>query len=321
MALTFLAYAEFWPNTFPSGKEKTMYISRGETYSQVIDSLAEQGIIRDRVLFQLVSKLHGGVGRVMVGKYVIKSGTSNYGILSTIRNGHGAVLIPVTIREGLTLRRQARVLEKTLGIDSTRFVDYASDSSVAHALGIDAGTLEGFLMPETYSFPWQPDEHDVVRFMVETFHHFYRDSLSLQANELGYSMRQIVTMASIVEGESRLETERPIIAGVYYNRLKLGMRLEADPTIEYALEGGPRRLYYADLKLASEYNTYQHSGLPPGPINNPGRASILAALWPTHHQYLFFVANGHGGHAFSVTYEEHLRNARAAKRLRELAHR
>ena len=126
-------------------------------------------------------------------------------------------------------------------------------------------------------------------------------------------------MASIVEGESRIKDERPVIAGVYRNRLRKGMLLEADPTIQYILEEGPRRLLFSDLKMDSPYNTYQHKGLPPGPVNNPGMASILAALYPAEHNYYFFVANGTGGHWFSTTFEEHKRMVRMARHRRALS--
>jgi UPF0755 protein len=151
---------------------------------------------------------------------------------------------------------------------------------------------------------------------VSAFLAFYGDSLQTKTQAIGWSMHRVVTMASIVEGEAVLDEERPIVAGVYLNRLRLRMRLEADPTIQYVIPGGPRRLLYSDLRVESPYNTYRHYGLPPGPVNNPGRASILAVLNPVRHNYIFFVANGRGGHWFSSTYAEHLRNVRRYRRER-----
>jgi len=138
--------------------------------------------------------------------------------------------------------------------------------------------------------------------------------LQQQAKKMKMTIGQVLTMASIVEGETVLDRERPIIAGLYYNRLHRGMKLEADPTIQYIIPDGPRRLFYNDLRIDSPYNTYKKYGLPPGPINNPGRKSILAALYPARHNYLYFVADGLGGHRFARTYEEHLRNVRAYRR-------
>jgi UPF0755 protein len=318
-AVLFLLYAFYWPNTFTGAGEKAFYVHRGEAYTQLVDSLASQGVIRDRRLFALVAGLHGGATKLQVGKYLFRSGVTNDGVFQSLRTGKGAVMIAVTLREGLTLRHQARILARSLGIDSLKFLSVAGDTGLASGFGFGGATLEGFLMPDTYAFGWQPEERDVIRRMVEEFRRFYADSLERRASALGLTTRQVVTMASLVEGETHLSEERPVVAGVYYNRLRRGMRLEADPAIQYLLEGGPRRLSYADLGLDSPYNTYRHAGLPPGPVNSPGRASILAALYPAHHQFLFFVANGRGGHWFSTTYEEHLRNVRRARMLRKLA--
>jgi UPF0755 protein len=136
------------------------------------------------------------------------------------------------------------------------------------------------------------------------------DSLKLRAKELGYSVHEVLTLASIIEGETKKPEEMPVIAEVYYNRLKRGMKLEADPTIQYLIEGKWRRLLYKDLRKDNPYNTYMYYGLPPGPINNPGKTAILAALYPAEGDYLFFVADGNGGHKFARTYSEHLKNVR-----------
>lgn len=309
-----LLYVFYWPNTFEGVSEKAFYVSRGETFAQVVDSLTVQGVIRDRGLFAFVANLHGGDTRVQVGKYLFKSGISNNELFNSLRTGKLRVFIAVTLREGLTARRQARILHHALGIDSTKFLKYAADTSFARTLGLPPEPLEGTLFPDTYSFSWQPDEKDVVRHLVEAFKKFYTDTLKAREDELGLTMREVLTMASLVEGETRIDDERPLVAGVYYNRLKHHMRLQADPTVQYLLPDGPRRLYYADLATNSPYNTYLHGGLPPGPVNNPGRASIIAALYPAHHQFLFFVANGAGGHSFSKSYEEHERKVRMFRR-------
>jgi UPF0755 protein len=184
----------------------------------------------------------------------------------------------------------------------------------------DAQTLEGFLLPDTYNFYWQSDEKEIVEKMLAEFRGFFVDSLQIRTKQMRMSIRQMLTVASIIEGETSIDNERPIIAGLYYNRLRRGMRLEADPTIQYLIVDGPRRLRYSDLKIQSPYNTYENAGLPPGPINNPGRQSILAALYPAHHQYLYFVATGNGGHRFASSYEEHLRNVREYRRTRTGSH-
>jgi UPF0755 protein len=314
----FVLYAIYWPNAFQGAAEKAFYVSRGETFTQIVDSLEIQGVIRSRGLFTFVANLRGGIARLQVGKYIFPRGVSNAAVFQSLRTGRGVVMIPVTLREGLTARRQARILARALGIDSAKYLSLAGDTAFAHSLGFHEETLEGCLLPDTYAFGWQPDERDVIRRITEEFRRFYGDSLQLRASALGLSTREVLTVASLVEGETHLSDERPLVAGVYYNRLRRGMRLEADPTIQYIVEGGPRRLSYTDLGLNSPYNTYRHSGLPPGPVNNPGRASILAALSPARHQYLFFVANGRGGHWFSATYQDHLRFVRMARKLRRL---
>ena len=204
-------------------------------------------------------------------------------------------------------------------IDSLKLVQQFGDTSLLQVSNHGAFSLEGFLLPDTYEFYWQVDEKEIVRDMLAEFRKFFSDSLQQQARKMKMTIGQVLTMASIVEGETVLDRERPIIAGLYYNRLHRRMKLEADPTIQYIIPGGPRRLLYNDLKIDSPYNTYKNYGLPPGPINTPGRKSILAALYPTKHNYLYFVADGLGGHRFARTFDEHLRNVRAYRRAHALA--
>ena len=149
--------------------------------------------------------------------------------------------------------------------------------------------------------------------MVKEYHNCVTDSLHARAQELGFNIKEMITLASIIEGEALYNSERPVISGVYHNRLKKGMKLQADPTIQYIINDGPRRLLNKDLKIESPYNTYLNKGLPPGPINNPGKESILAALYPMKNDYLFFVARGDGYHEFSKTEQEHNKAKRKFK--------
>jgi UPF0755 protein len=317
-AMLWLGYVFFGPNDFEGASEKTFYVSRGQPFSAIVDSLDSQGIIRDKALFVFVAKMRGGISRLQVGKYLFRSGVSNSEIFLVMRSGRGGVPIQVTIPEGLTARGQAKLLVRAVGIDSAKYMRLVTDESFTRSLGVEARSLEGYLFPETYVFTWQQDEREVVKKFVDQFMRFYTDSLREREQVLGWTTEQVLTLASIVEGESRIKEERPIIAGVYRNRLRKGMLLEADPTIQYILEDGPRRLTYADLKMESPYNTYRHKGLPPGPVNNPGLASIIAALYPAEHNYYFFVANGAGGHWFSTTFDEHKRMVRMARHRRAL---
>ena len=303
-------------NEFAGQNDKTFLVSRGQTFASIVDSLEAQGIIRNRELFVFVAKTMGGTNRIQIGKYSFGSGISNMDLFYNLREGKYLTLISITIPEGYRARAQARIFARSIGIDSTRYVQLVHDQAFIHSLGIDARSLEGYLMPETYSFYWQQEETDVIKAMVEEFRRFYTDALKARADSLGWTTNQVLTFASIVEGEAVIPAERPIIAGVYHNRLRKGMKLEADPTIQYMFENGPRRVLYSDLKSDNPYNTYRIKGLPPGPVNNPGKASILAALYPARNKYLFFVADGQGGHRFATNYAEHLRYVQMYRRQR-----
>ncbi len=310
------AYAIFWaPNSFDG--DRFITVSKGETFRQVLDSLDNAGVIHSRLLVDLAGRLSDYTTRMQVGKYRFKSGMSNLELLRDIRYGITTELILVTIPEGLRPSRQAHILAKHLGIDSARFVKLITDSALTRDLGIGSSSLIGYLMPATYKLYWQCDEEEIVRDMLREFWHVYDTSLLRETRERGMTVDEILTMASIIEMETSIDSERAVIAGVYYNRLHKGMRLQADPTVQFIITDGPRALSRSDLAMESPYNTYRHEGLPPGPISSPGRASILAALNPLSHKYLFFVATGFGGHTFSKTFQQHLRAIRNYHRVRE----
>ena len=312
----FFVWAFYGPNTFTAPAQRAFFVSKGEKFSAIVDSLEAQGVVRNRTLFLLVSRVVGGTERVQVGKYVFHSGVSNTDIFLSLRSGQGNTLIQITVPEGLRSRQQARLFARALGTDSAKFVSVLHDRSFIHDLGVADTSLEGYLLPDTYAFYWQQKEEEIVEKMVEQFRRFYGDSLLERQQAMGWTTRQVLTLASIVEGEAVHDDERPMIAGVYLNRLRKGMKLDADPTVQYIVNERPRRLLYSDLKVDNPYNTYLHAGLPPGPVNNPGRASILATLWPARHTFIFFVANGRGGHWFAGSYAEHLKNVRQYRRYR-----
>jgi UPF0755 protein len=311
-----IGYAFYGSNSFPTGGQRPFFVSKGEKFPAIVDSLENAGIIRSRSLFLFVARVLGGTERVQVGKYLFQSGVSNEEIFTTLRSGKGNTLIQVTVPEGLRSRQQARLFARTIGTDSAKFAVLVHEASFAHSLGVTDSTLEGYLLPDSYGFYWQQGEEDVLRAMVAQFWLFYGDSLARLQEALGWTTGQVLTLASIVEGEAVHDNERPIIAGVYLNRLRKGMKLEADPTVQFVVNERPRRLLYSDLKVDNPYNTYLYPGLPPGPVNNPGRASILAALSPAKHNYIFFVADGRGGHWFARSYGEHMKNVRLYRRYR-----
>lgn len=295
------------------GKGVVLTIPRGTPADQVYRKISHDNLVSNIFLFKFFSKAFGIEREIKAGKYLFAGHYSDYDVLSLISSGRSNLLVHVTIPEGMTVRQIAGICRRDLGADSAAFARAALSDSMAQVLGIPSTTLEGYLFPETYDFYYGTKPGEIMERMTAEFKKFFNDSLRTRAREIGYSVDQVVTMASIVEAEAQLDSERAIIASVYYNRLRKRMPLEADPTIEYAL-GEHTKIYYKDLRIKSPYNTYEHYGLPPTPICNPGMKSIIAALYPDTTRYLYFVANGKGGHVFSVTFRAHKRAIRAYRR-------
>jgi UPF0755 protein len=309
----------FASNTNYLASERTIVIPRGASFKAVLDSMESSGVLRVRWTLGLAGRVLGLTKTMKVGKYLFPRGLSNVGILNDLAEGRSRVLIALPVPEGWRMERTAMQCGKILGIDSQRFIFLCDQSSFRKELGIDAPTVEGYLMPDTYRFLWQVSEEEIIERMVSEFKKFYADSLRARQEEMHLSENQVLTLASIVEAEAVLDRERPIIAGVYLNRLKKRMRLEADPTVQYAIPDGKRRLTLSDLRFDSPYNTYRNYGLPPAPINSPGRKSILAVLYPQKNSFLYFVADGTGGHSFSKTYAEHQKAVKSYRKVRREA--
>ena len=298
----------------PTGNraEREIVLTPGMTAAEVGEVLERARIVRSAGFFALLARATGAERRIGVGRHMLSGIFSTRSVLERIRSG----LRPttnVTIPEGWTRHQIAGLLRERLYVDSLRFVSLAEDPVVCRALGVDASSLEGYLFPDTYNSFLRTDERRLIERMVTRFHQVFADSLVERARALGWSVHQVVILASIVEREAQVVEERPIISGVFHRRLKLGRALESCATVEYALGVHKDRLTKEDLTVSSPYNTYLHHGLPPGPIANPGRASILAALYPADVEYLYFVARGDGTHIFSRTNREH---ARAKQRVR-----
>jgi UPF0755 protein len=313
--VVFVLYIFWMPNWHDDLKGKIVTIPSGASFRTAVDSLVNAGVVRNKWAFQLAGRLLGYTKSVKKGKYLFASGRSNLDILRDINIGRSWLIIHVTIPEGWRIEKIAQRYRHDLGIDSEKIVSLCHNEKFIHGQGIGASSMEGYLLPETYSFYWQTDEQEILGRMLDGFKRFYTDSLLERQKHLNATQLEILTLASIVEAESSIDSDRPIIAGVYWNRLRKRMRLEADPTVQYAL-GEEKRLRFKDLNINSPYNTYRHRGLPPGPINNPGKFSILAALFPEQHGYLYFVATGTGGHYFARTYTDHQKNIRQYQRTR-----
>jgi UPF0755 protein len=284
----------------------------GATFAAVTDTLAAHGVIGNRKLFKLIARARGIDRSVQAGVYEFPPGSLPWQVLGLLAKG-AAVSEKFTVPEGLTISEVAALASERLGLREDSVVKAASDGAAASAiLGFPVRSFEGFLRPETYSLPVGVNAGELVRLMAEGFKASWRPGWTARLDSIGMTQAQLVTFASIVEGEARADDERETIAGVYHNRLRIGMALQADPTVQYAifLATGSRkpRLYQKDYQVASPYNTYLHPGLPPGPVNSPSRRSIEASLYPARVPYLYFVARPDGHHLFARTYSEHLRN-------------
>ncbi len=302
-AAGFLFVPRFWR---PAQPLRTVVIPRGATSSQIARLLTEEGIVCRRAGFLLATKAFRAEGALKAGKYQLSPRLSPFALVNLLRRGK-MVTEWVTIPEGAESWTVASILSRTVQVDSAAFMRLVRDTTLMAALGICAPSFEGYLFPNTYQLPWGVAPETAIRIMVGEFRRQVGEDLEAQARAMGWSLHQVVTLASIIEGEAMLEEERPLISAVYHNRLRLGMPLQADPTVQYLVPGRGRRLLKRDLAIDSPYNTYLYPGLPPGPVNNPGKASILAALNPAPVEYLYLVARGDGGHVFSRSLREHLR--------------
>lgn len=312
--LALLYYTFFTSNYYEGSSPKRFEIKYGETLSSIADSLERQHIIPGSTRFIIAAFIYGAEKSIKAGRYNIPNGLSYLGLIEYFLNGKADYLRTVSFPGGSTIRYLGAKVRYELFVDSAAFVQKARDRSLIDSLGLNTSSLEGYLFPDSYHAYERSSPSELIGIFYKGFEKFMVDSLKRRAESTGYSIHQILTLASIVEGETNTVEEMPVIASVYLNRLKKGMRLEADPTIQYLQSGGWKRLTYEDLKVKSPYNTYLYTGLPPGPINNPGRDAILAVLYPAATDYLFFVANGKGGHSFSKTYSQHLKNVNNFRR-------
>ncbi|NUQ81613.1 MAG: endolytic transglycosylase MltG [Bacteroidetes bacterium] len=286
-------------------EEAYFRIEKGMTLRQVARDLYRQGYIRHAQAFVIAARLTGRTEDIRAGFYTIPDNLTVLDLLNRFAEGE-VITRQVTIPEGLTARRMAGLLKKRLGIDSLEFMQLFSDRDLLKRYGIPAPTFEGYLLPETHEYQLGVSASEVFTSLVEAALKVWEDSTLTEAlTRMKITRHQALTMASIVEGEARLPHERTIISGLYWNRIKRNMQLQADPTIQYLIKNGPRRVLYKDLEVDSPYNTYKYRGLPPGPVNNPGRDAIVAALNPDRHDFIFMVADGHGGHVFTRTLSEH----------------
>lgn len=294
------------------GAPRRVVIPKGATFREATDSLASAGLIGSPRLFRLFAKLSGRDRAIKAGTYVLEPGASWGALLDDLVKGRSLVY-SVTIPEGWALAQTLALVERELHVDGDSLEAAVRDTALLRRLDVPTPTVEGYLFPATYVFPAGTGARTVVEEMVRRFEQVWTDEWSRRAAEIGMSRHDVVTLASIVEKEVRHAEERPVVAAVYHNRLKRGMRLQADPTVQYALGKHVSRVLYRDLLVESPYNTYRVAGLPPGPIAAPGEASLRATLWPAQVPFLFFVATPDGHHVFRETFREHAEAIRAIR--------
>jgi UPF0755 protein len=292
--------------------EKFVEIPSGTSVYAIGDLLTQQGVVRNQLAYRVALWWLPGTERLKAGEYRFAGAMRPTEVVSKLERGD-VHLVSVTFREGLTIAEMSRIFESKAFGPAQTFVTAASDPAPIAEIDPDARDLEGYLFPDTYALPRKTDAPRLVRRMTSRFAQVFTPDLRTRAQAVNLSVRQAVTLASLIEKETGKPEERPIVAAVYWNRLKIGMGLQCDPTVIYALQRAGRytgNLTRADLTFDSPYNTYRYAGLPPGPIAAPGRASLDAALNPAPVNYLYFVSRNDGSHAFAATLADHNANVR-----------
>ena len=278
-------------------------IEKGMSLNSVSNLLLENEIIVNQNIFKLKVITRGLASKIPTGRFLIDGKISDAILIDLIFN-KGPIKLKLTIPEGSQSKNLFKDINTLLNTDYD-FNKYFNSTEILEQYKVDASSLEGYLYPDTYYLYHDSSPEEIIDLLLSEFWKKFDENLQDRANQLGFSVHEVVTLASIIEGEAMLDSERSTISSVYHNRLKINMKLQADPTIQYIIPGPPKTLSNRDLRIKSDYNTYQNYGLPPGPINNPGIASIKAALYPEDTNFLFFVAQGDGSHAFTTNEKDH----------------
>jgi UPF0755 protein len=287
-----------------SGTPARVTIPRGASMRVAAESLARAGVISYPRLFRVYASVRGGDRTIRAGTYSLHKDASWSFVLNELRTGKGIIHV-VTIPEGFSLSQIATTISAKLAKPADSVIAAARDTALLHRLDVPTPTAEGYLFPDTYTFQDGTTARTAVAAMVRRFEQIWKPEWTARLDTIHLSRNDVMALASIVEKEARLPQERPVIAAVYMNRLRAGMLLQADPTVQFALGKHVARVLYRDLEVDSPYNTYKHKGLPPGPIASPGRASIEAALYPAAVPYLYFVAFPDGHHEFRASLKAH----------------
>ncbi|KUO62495.1 hypothetical protein APF79_08345 [bacterium BRH_c32] len=301
-----LTYIFFFPNSYYFNPKVTLDIKQGMNLNNVLDSLKSKGVIKNRLSLKLVAYIYNAQTKIKAGKIVIPNALSNVELVELLLSTTKKIDKLISIGEGIWQNKLAKLFKDSLGIDSSKFMQLSTDKVFLKSLGFDGDNIEGYLLPETYYFYLDSSPQNIIKKLYSSQNSFFNNYIKTKGYKTELTRHEILTLASIVDGESNKLSEFRTIAGVYLNRLKIGMPLQADPTVQYLIrEERGDELYRRDFLIKSDYNTYLNRGLPPGPINNPGKEAILAVINPEKHNFLYFVADGTGGHVFASSFIQH----------------
>ena len=313
LTLALIIFAGWWlfypRDIYPA----SIYVESGDQFYQVMRKLKDREVVKSPWLFSKIGIIIGLDRKVIPGRYDFSRRVSNLSVMRKLWRGEIA-FETLTIPEGYNLKQIGALLNQRCGTSREIFDSLVRDSGYLARLGVEAGFGEGYLFPETYRFEWGVTAPQVIEAMTRQLFDKLDPALMARCDSMGYSLHQLLTMASIIEMEGLQPDEFGTIASVYYNRYRIGMKLQADPTVIYGMGGLDRGLLVKDYQFPSEYNTYLHNGLPPTPICSPGMTAIWSALYPDSTDYLYFVADGKGRHIFNKTYKQHLADTRSVKK-------
>lgn len=301
------------------GKSRMVIVREGLSLKEVAGELERRKIITSKILFELWAKVMGSSKKIKAGEYLLSPGLPPVRILEILTKGD-VITHPVTVPEGFTRKQIAELFDRKDLVNKKDFLSFTNEQSLLKRYGISGPNLEGYLFPDTYQFARGISALTAIDAMVRRFLQVV-GPFKGRMNEMGMDLKEVIILASIVEKETSLASERPIIASVFLNRLKRGMRLESDPTVIYGLKDFNGNLTRKDLAKPTLFNTYIIRGLPPGPIANPGLEAIKAVFYPAKNDYLYFVSKNDGSHYFSKTLSEHNRAVRIYQKKRHKRHR
>ena len=286
--------------------DELIEVKKGDTFYSIAAVLLKNRIIRSRRLFILLVKITGQSKKLKIGFYRFNKIQNLFYIIKSLTKGDIANRI-ITIPEGYNVFQIAEILERKNITTKSSFLKLVHDKEILNKFNINQDTAEGFLYPDTYYIPYNISARKIIKMMIENFFIHIHSAYVQKLKEKYGSIEKAITLASLVEWEAKVDYERPIIAGVFLNRIKRNMNLQSCATVMYTLNNHKPRLLFKDLKIKSLYNTYLYKGLPPSPICNPSEKSILAVIYPAKVNYLYFVSMQHDSHYFSSSYQQHLK--------------